>query len=209
MDERTPIRDPLSDRWVGVSFSNPVSGERIEVLEVDPGPGESRIEGRLTVAPGGIGPPRHVHPTQEEEFRVEEGQLTLHLDDDTRELTAGDEVTVRSGHVHGFENRSEEPVVFRGGIHPGDQLLHALSTLFGLAHDGRTRDDGTPHLLQAMVFAQAMRDSMHLAEPPRPVQEAMWTILAPIGRMLGYQATYDRYLRPDFWEARADRNRNA
>ncbi|MDX1619751.1 MAG: cupin domain-containing protein [Nitriliruptorales bacterium] len=204
MPEDTPIEDPLSDRWVGVVFTNPVSGERIEVLEVDSHAEESRLKGRLTVAPGGIGPPRHVHPHQQEQFTVEEGRLTVHRDDDTRELTAGESLTVPPGHAHGFENRSEQPVVFTGVIHPGGKLLHALSTLFGLAREGKTRDDGTPHFLQAMVFAQAMRHSMYLAAPPRPIQEALWTVFAPIGRMLGYQATYDRYLRPAFWEPQPD-----
>ena len=201
MDDQTPIMDPLSDRWEGIVFTNPVSGERIEVLEVDAGPEQPRLAGRLTVAPGGIGPPRHVHPDQHEDFAVEEGRLTVHLGHDTRELTAGDSLTVPPGTAHGFENRTDAPTVFTGAIHPPGRLLHALSTLFGLAHDGRTRDDGTPRsFLQAMVFAQAMRDVMHLASPPRPVQEVLWTLVAPIGRMLGHRPVYDRYLRPDFWE---------
>lgn len=204
MDKRTPITDPLSDRWVGVAFTNPVSGEQIEVLEVDTDAEQPRLKGRLTVAPGGIGPPRHVHPHQEERFAVEEGQLTVFLDDDTRELTAGESMTVPVGHTHGFENRTDVPVVFIGQIQPGGKLLHALATLSGLAQEGKLRADGTPHFLQAMVFAQAMRDSMCLATPPRTVQEAMWTVVAPIGRLLGYQPTYDRYLRPDFWEQRGD-----
>lgn len=200
MDEQTPITDPLSRRWVGVVFTNPVSGERIEVLDVDTDGQLTRLEGRLTVEPGGIGPPRHVHPDQEERFAVEEGRLTVHRDDETLELGPGETVTVPAGHAHGFENHTDEPVVFTGVIRPGKQLIHALSTLAGLAQEGKTRDDGTPGFLQAMVFAQAMRDSLYLAEPPRPVQEALWTIFAPIGRALGYQATYDDYLRPAFWE---------
>ena len=94
--------------------------------------------------------------------------------------------------------------MFTGVIHPGGKLIHALSTLFGLGREGKLRDDGTPHFLQAMVFAQAMRDVMHLAEPPRRVQEVLWTVFAPIGRMLGYRATYDRFLRPYFWESSPD-----
>ena len=195
-----PIRDPLSERWVGVTFVNPVSGERIEVLDVDTSSEERALKGRLTVEPGGIGPPRHVHPHQEESFAVEEGRLTVHRKDHTFELSAGEAVVVPAGDAHGFENRTDVPVVFTGVIRPGGELIHALSTLCGLAQDGKTRDDGTPHFLQAMVFAQVMRDSLYLANPPRPIQEVLWTIFAPVGRMLGHQATYDRYLRRDFWQ---------
>lgn len=51
-----------------------------------------------------------------------------------------------------------------------------------------------------MVFAQAMKDAMYLSSPPRAVQAILWNVFAPIGRALGYQATYDRYLRLSFWE---------
>lgn len=201
MDDHTPIRDPLSDRWEGLVFTNPVSGERIEVLEVRQGPERPGLKGRLTVAPGGIGPPRHVHPAQQEDFAVEEGRLTVHRDDDTLELSRGESLTVPAGTAHGFENRTGAPAVFTGAIHPPGRLLHALAMLSGLARDGRTRDDGSPrNFLQAMVFAQAMREVMHLASPPRPVQQAMWTVFAPIGRMFGHQPVDDRYLSPDFWE---------
>ena len=192
-----PIRDPLSIRWVGVTFANPVSGEEIEVLQVDPE--TERLRGRLTVEPGGIGPPAHIHPHQVETFEVEAGDLTVHRGEDTFVLSDGQSTSIPPGTSHGFENRSDGPVSFLGAIHPGSKLLHALSTLSGLGQDGKLTEDGTPHFLQAMVFAKEMKDSMYLASPPYRIQQALWTIFAPIGRALGYRATYDRYLDPDYW----------
>lgn len=198
--EEIPIRDPLSPRWEGIAFTNPVTGERIEVLEIgrdDRGP---FLRGRLTVQPGGQGPPRHVHPRHEEWFTVESGELTVHLGEETRTLSPEETARIPPGRAHGFENRSESPVVFIGGMRPHSRLMHVLSTLFGLARDGEVRDDGSPRFLQAMVFAREMRDEMYLASPPRAVQRILWTVFAPLGRLLGYRATYDRYLRPSFWE---------
>ena len=199
-DKETPIRDPLSSRWEGVVFTNPVTGERIEVLEIgrdDDGP---LLRGRLTVQPGGGGPPRHVHPHHEEWFTVESGELTVHLGEDSRTLSPGQTARIPPGTAHGFENRTESPVVFIGGMRPHSRLIHVLSTLFGLARDGEVRDDGSPHFLQAMVFAREMKDEMYLASPPLAVQRILWTVFAPLGRLLGYRAIYDRYLRPSFWE---------
>lgn len=200
MTTDTPVRDPLSTEWEGITFVNPITGERIEPLEIESNAESSRLVGRLTVEPGGIGPPAHVHPAQEERFEVERGELTVHLDGEERVLTRGQSLTVPSGHAHRFENRSSSPVVFLGTSEPGGRLIHVLTTLFGLAQDGKTGPDGTPHFLQAMVFAQAMKDTMYLSSPPRIVQAALWNVFAPIGRALGYQATYDRYLRLSFWE---------
>lgn len=196
--DTSPIRDPLSPRWIGLTFVNPVSGEKIEVLEVDNETGNLR--GRLTVQPGGIGPPRHIHPTQEEIFTVESGELSVSRGEETMVLSEGESLPIPPETPHSFENRSSSPVVFVGQIHSASNLVLALSTLSGLAQDGKLKEDGIPHFLQAMVFAKEMKDSMYLASPPYRVQQVMWTLFAPLGRALGYRAAYDRYMRPSFWE---------
>jgi len=200
--EDSPIRDPLSPRWEGVVFTNPVSGERIEILEIGEDARSPFLKGRLTVQPGGIGPPRHVHPNHEEWFTVESGKLTVHLGGETRTLDAGETVTIPPGTPHGFENRTDSTVTFIGGMRPHAPLVHVLSTLFGLGHDEKLRSDGSPRFFQAMVFAREFRDVMYLASPPYGVQRALWTLFAPVGRLLGHEPVYDRYLRPSFWEER-------
>ena len=196
----TPLRDPRSQDWIGVTFRNPATGETIEVVEIDDQGDSTELCGRLTVEPGGSGPPMHVHPRLDEWFEVESGELTVHLAGDTRVLEAGETAVIPHGTVHGFENRSDDPVTFLGGSRPGGRLIHVLATLFGLAQEGRVDDRGRPRFLQAMVFAKEFRDEMHLASPPLAVQRVLWTVFSPIGRLLGYRPTYDRYLRPDFWQ---------
>lgn len=196
------LRDPLDRGWEGVTFTNPVTGETIEILEVGHDEKGERLLGRLHVEPHGSGPPLHIHPRLEEWYEVESGELTVHLDGDTHVLTAGQSAVVPRGAAHRFENRSDEPVVFVGGSRPGRRLIHILATLCGLAHDDKLDDHGRPSFLQAMVFARAFQDDMYLASPPLPVQRTVWTIGAPVARMLGYRPTYDRYLRPEFWTER-------
>lgn len=194
------ITDPLSRRWIGVTFTNPASGETIEILEVGGDDDGEVLRGRLTVRPHGSGPPRHVHPIIEEEFHVEEGELTVWLDGESRALAEGESVRIPPGTPHGFENRTDQPVMFRGKSRPGLRLIHVLATLSGLARDGKVDEAGTPHFLQGMVLAREFHDVLHLASPPLQVQRALWTVFAPVGRALGYQPVYDRYLRPGFWE---------
>lgn len=204
MSESVPLRDPQSEEWVGVRMTNPLSGESIEVVELGRGETGSFARARLQVAPGGRGPPRHVHPNQEERFEVRTGELTVHLDGGRRVLSAGESVVVPAGTPHRFENETAEPVVFTGAIRPASRVTHVIATLFGLVHDGRVRADGSPGFLQAMVFAREMQEEIRLATPPYPVQRLLWTVLAPIGRRMGLQATYDRYLQPEFWERAAE-----
>lgn len=169
----------------------------LEISHDDRGP---FLRARLTVQPGGKGPPRHVHPRHEEWFTVESGELIVHVGDETRALSPGSTARIPPGTDHGFENRTESPVVFIGGMRPHSRLIHVLSTFFGLARDGKVREDGSPRFLQGMVFAREMKDEMYLASPPYAIQSILWSLLAPLGRLLGYRAVYDRYLRPSFWD---------
>jgi hypothetical protein len=57
----------------------------------------------------------------------------------------------------------------------------------------KVNDRGIPHLLQLAVTARAYRDVMVIASPPPLVQRLMLGALAPIGRLLGRQPSYEKY----------------
>jgi hypothetical protein len=44
--------------------------------------------------------------------------------------------------------------------------------------------------LQAAVIARSYAGEFRLASPPWPVQQLLFAILAPIGRLLGHRPTY-------------------
>jgi len=71
-----------------------------------------------------------------------------------------------------------------------------FETLFGLGRDGKTDEEGSPGLLQGAVMLEEYGDEYRLARPPLPVQTALVAVLAPIGRLLGYQGRYARYSGP-------------
>src|SRR5436305_1284046 len=52
------------------------------------------------------------------------------------------------------------------------------------------------HMPQAAVIAQEFGDVVQFVRPPRFIQRALFGVLAPLGRALGYRAYYERYLRP-------------
>jgi hypothetical protein len=68
-----------------------------------------------------------------------------------------------------------------------------LETWFGLAADGKVNARGVPSVLQLMVLAR------HFHREARPTPPLSWVavpasfVLAPVGRLLGYRARYDRY----------------
>jgi hypothetical protein len=42
-------------------------------------------------------------------------------------------------------------------------------------------------------------DDTRFSSPPRPVQDAFHAVVAPVGRALGYRATYERFLDDEYW----------
>jgi quercetin dioxygenase-like cupin family protein len=50
-------------------------GTTFEVVESDSESGGARMEFEITMAPDAIGPPRHIHPSQEESWTVLSGEL--------------------------------------------------------------------------------------------------------------------------------------
>jgi hypothetical protein len=69
-----------------------------------------------------------------------------------------------------------------------------FETLFGLARDGKTNKQGIPDLPQIAVAYRDLGDSCpRLTRPPRLVQDAVFALVAPVGRMLGKRGVYARY----------------
>jgi len=50
-----------------------------------------------------------------------------------------------------------------------------------------------PNLLQVALFAREFEDALQFTAPPRPVQRALFAVLAPVARLLGYRGSYTRY----------------
>jgi hypothetical protein len=64
--------------------------------------------------------------------------------------------------------------------------------MFGLANDGKTNGKGMPNPLRLAVIANAHFDVVRLPFPPAWMQKVGLAMGAPLGRLLGYGAMYER-----------------
>jgi hypothetical protein len=71
--------------------------------------------------------------------------------------------------------------------------LTAGVTLFGLAREGRVNRKGLPNPLQLAVTASATMPATYLAGVPVSVQRVLFTVLAGLGRLAGYQPSHARF----------------
>jgi quercetin dioxygenase-like cupin family protein len=119
----------------------------------------------VALPPFGKGPPLHVHDAFEEEFEVVTGTLTITVEKEDKELTAGQKIVAPKGVKHTFNNQHDEPVVFRVKLTPGLYFEESARIHYGLMADGLTNDKGEPTKLAHTALILSMQNTLVVALP--------------------------------------------
>jgi quercetin dioxygenase-like cupin family protein len=185
----------------GESIENPLSGERMTFLKTTADTNGQSLEFEF-IAPPGWSVPEHIHPHQQERTQMISGVLSGRVAGEEIGLEAGEVRVVPAGVVHGWRNPSdEEEVRFSVEFSPALKMESGFETAWGLARDGKATRAGVPkNPLQLVVLASEHKDEVYLPRPPIAVQKALFAILdllAPVGRLLGYRASYPEYGAPE------------
>lgn len=134
----------------------------------------------------------HVNPKWSEWFEVIHGKFRVEVDGTGTTLTEGDDILIPADVPHRHWNPASRPARIRYEARPGLRFAEALETFYTLAQAGRTDEDGLPNPLQFAVIQGEYPGYFYSTDLPRSVQRGMFSVLAPIGRLLGYQGTYTR-----------------
>jgi quercetin dioxygenase-like cupin family protein len=175
----------------GDVIENPVTGERLRFLETAAETGGEYVLVEVTVQPNGFVAAAHVHPYQSERFELEQGLVEFTVDGEKILAGPGDTVVVPAGSAHKFRNAGESEAVFVTEVRPALQFERLLETMFALANDGKTSKKGMPSPLRLAVIANAHFDDVRLPFPPAWLQRFGLLMGAPLGRLLGFEPTYD------------------
>jgi quercetin dioxygenase-like cupin family protein len=174
----------------GDVIENPVTGERLVFRKTSRETNGEAVVLETFVKPSGFVAAAHVHPFQEERFQVLRGTVGFRLG--RKEIIAGpgQRLTVPTGSAHKFWNAGEDEAHFICEVRPALQFERLIETMFGLAADGKTNRKGMPNPLRLAVIAQSHFDDVRLPFPPAWMQRFGLGLGAPLGRLLGYKATY-------------------
>jgi mannose-6-phosphate isomerase-like protein (cupin superfamily) len=167
----------------------PPAGQRVTFLETaaDTDGAYTRIELWLDVASNSEGPVEHVHPHQDEQLTVNEGQMGIKFRGEQRVLEPGESVTFPKGEAHKFWNAGDEELVVEGELRPAMQSELFMRLVFGLSQMGLTTPSGIPlNPFRIAVLLDAFEDHLYVAHLPVWLQKAGARWLAPLGRTLGY-----------------------
>ena len=180
---------PTSIR-AGETIDNPVTGETVTFLRTAAETGGELVEIEVTLQPEGTVAAAHVHPYQSERFEVLEGTMEFRRGRERVTAGAGEVVEVPAGSAHSFRNAGESVARFRCEVRPALQFERFLETMFGLATDGKTNKKGMPNPLRLAVIANAHFDDVRLPHVPAFAQKAALVTGAALGKLAGFQPTY-------------------
>ncbi|MGH3087989.1 MAG: cupin domain-containing protein, partial [Rubrobacteraceae bacterium] len=174
----------------GDTIENPVTGERVTFLKTAAETNGELVLIDVTVAPDGFVAAEHIHPRQSERFEVLAGEIEFKVDKEIVAARPGDVVTVEPGTPHRFRNVGEGELRFRTEVRPALAFETFLETMYGLAADGKTNKKGMPNPFRLAVIMDENFDLVRLPSPPAWIQRTGLALGAPLGRLLGYEATY-------------------
>jgi mannose-6-phosphate isomerase-like protein (cupin superfamily) len=178
----------------GETIENPVTGERITWLETASDSGGESLAFDLYLRAGASVSAEHRHVRQIEQFSVVAGSLRVTVDGRESDLQVGDELTVPAGTAHRWRNVGDTGTQVRVALRPALDTETFFETFFGLARDEQTNTNGIPGLPQIAVAYRDLGDSCpRVTRPPIAVQDAVFALVAPLGRMLGKRGVYARY----------------
>jgi mannose-6-phosphate isomerase-like protein (cupin superfamily) len=145
--------------------------------------------------PGGFAGPEHVHPIQDERFAVISGTAGFLVRGKKTVLVPGEGLDVPRGVRHTFWNEGPDELHVRMVFEPGTTSTEQFYEMFFRAgREGKADRHGMPNLFLIALLAPKFADHARLASPPWWVQSAVFALIRPVARLLGYQRRAERLL---------------
>jgi quercetin dioxygenase-like cupin family protein len=174
----------------GHVMENPVGGEnRIVFTNTAQQTGGEVFGLEVFIRAGAPGTPEMVHPLQDESFQILSGSLDFSIGGQERRLEAGESLLIPKGTPHNWWNESNEETHALVELKPALRSEELFANIYGLFNE----KGALPNPLQMAVLFNEHFNEGHLTKPPLLVQKAMFGVLAPVGRLLGYKAHYPKY----------------
>lgn len=131
----------------------------------------------------------HIHPNQTERMKVRSGTYCVEIEGVEYTLTEGEEITLPANTPHRHWNPTDRPIRVVKEDRPARNSEAFFRALYALAQAGETGDDGLPGILQFAVIQDEFPGHAYMTDLPIGVQKTLFSVLAPVGRFLGYRAT--------------------
>lgn len=180
--------------YKGKILINPITGQNLKFLQTAKDTDGQLLEMESTFKAGSQQPIEHYHPYQNEDFKVLEGELLVKLGNELRTIKAGDTLHIPANQPHAMWNASNANAVVNWQVRPAMDTEYMFETTWGLAADGKVNKKGMPNILQVALTLRKFSGIFRTVKPSYNAQKFVFGILSPIAYLLGYRATYKKYI---------------
>ena len=164
-------------------------GEWYRVLKTSEETGGELVRVEDVARPGESRRPASAHPNQEERFEVVSGTLGLMLDGEDHLLGSGEMIIVSPGTRHLPRNAGDGELRFVAEMRPAGRFEEFLEEITAANNSGR---EGVAYLLTVAQVLHRFPDIERPTTMPRPLEHALFAILAAAGRLLGLHLPGER-----------------
>lgn len=173
-------------------FFDPIRGQRLIFRVTAQESKGAYVEVEAFYRPSSAAPPAHIHPQQEEFFEVLAGSLETRVNGQEKRYQAGEHFRIPAGVAHQMWNGGSTEARLLWQTRPALHTDDFFEMMWGLAQEGKTNKAGVPNLLQLAVILQQYRQEFRLVKPPFIVQNIVFALLAPLGRLCGYGSIWTK-----------------
>jgi quercetin dioxygenase-like cupin family protein len=188
-----PLKPPMLENYFqpGQTFISNMEGVKQTIIKQV----GDKVYSELTLSPGAVGPPEHLHIGFDESATVTKGTLSVNINNQVFEVSEGSRIYFPKGEYHTFSNNTDSEVVVTCD-HDNDYL--PVTFAYTLAQFYPLLDGDSKLKMVHMFFKMSMFGDLfdsYVAEVPVNGQKAIKAVLQPYARVLGYKL-YDEKSRP-------------
>ena len=133
---------------------------------------------------GADGPPIHLHPNQDETFKVLQGKLEIYRQDKWHQLSAGEEIFIPKQTPHTFRSRDPDGCFYEYIVTPKGGFTDMLRTFERLMEADKIRSNSDIRSLIYLAMTFKAHESEVVSVNPPPF---VMTALAGLGKLLGFK----------------------
>lgn len=140
--------------------------------------------GQVLIKAGADGPAIHLHPEQEEYFKILHGQLEVYRNNEWITLKAGQEIFIPKQTAHTYRSRHDDDCIFAYRLTPKRNFSGMMQTFERLMNEDKlTGTSDLKSLLYLSLTFKKYESEVVSVVPPAFVIST----LAAIGRLLGFK----------------------
>lgn len=174
----------------GDQIENRRTGQRMIFKQTGRETNGSLLEIECYSPPTDAREPEHIHPMQENNFKIITGEVTFSINGQLQKALPGDEVSILPGVPHYFWNSGATVAHYMQEFRPALKIDLFFETFFALSRDGKLSKTGAPNFFRASVIMLAHQNELRLVKPSWALQKLAFNVFAPFGRLAGYKAHY-------------------